>query len=370
MSTIIHKIETPFVETFRTAKVAGMFDISPEKKLTKEWSFDFPIEKINKAWNIGLIVGASGSGKTILSKKIFGEKYYHEGFIWNNEKSFIDSFRSDIKIKDITDVLSHVGFSSPPNWLLPFNKLSNGQKFRAEIARCILEKEELFIFDEFTSVVDRTVAKICCAAISKYIKKTDKQIIALSCHYDILEWLEPDWIFDLSNYTFSTVCLRRPKIQLEIYKCHNSIWRIFKDHHYLSTNIVCSAQCFIGLINDIPVAFSSYIHFQHSKIKNAKREHRTVVLPDFQGVGIGNILSDFVAESCLKKGFNYYSITSHPSMIFSRIKSEKWIMIRSPSFSPSLNKNYTNSNSNVNSCHRLTSTFKYVGVSKSPSLPE
>jgi len=368
MPKLKYKVETPYVETFRSAKVAGMFDISPQKKLIKEWEFDFPIETVKKDWNIGLIVGISGAGKSILAKKIFGEKNYHSGFEWDNSKSFLDSFPESIGIKDITDALSHIGFSSPPSWLLPFEKLSTGQKFRAEMARCLFEYCDLFVFDEFTSVVDRNVAKTGSVAIQKYIRALNRKVVLVSCHYDIMEWLQPDWCFDFSTKSLNTVYLQRPQIRLEIFKCNRSLWKLFKDHHYLSTDISPFAQCFVGLINKVPVAFASYLHFQHPIVKNTKREHRTVVLPDYQGLGFGNILSNFVADYCITKGFKYFSITSHPAMIFSRIKSPNWVMIRKPSMVRDQNKNYKFAE--ANSGGRITASFRYVGASNKPSLPE
>jgi len=59
-----------------------------------------------------------------------------------------------------------------------------------------------FVFDEFTSVVDRDVAQTVCIAINKAVKKTDKKFIAVSCHYDILEWLQPDWVFDTNTMKY------------------------------------------------------------------------------------------------------------------------------------------------------------------------
>lgn len=205
MPNFNYKIETPYIESFRTAKVAGLFDISPQQKLCKEWNINLPIEELNDNWSIGLIVGSSGAGKTILSKKIFGEENYFNGFEWG-ETSFLDAFPKELDINNIVNTLSHVGFSSPPSWLLPFNKLSNGQKFRAEIARILLENKKLTIIDEFTSVIDRNVAKIGCAAIQKQIRKSNKKIIAVSCHYDIIEWLQPDWYYDVgSNQYFGGI---------------------------------------------------------------------------------------------------------------------------------------------------------------------
>ena len=100
----------------------------------------------------------------------------------------------------ITKMFYAVGFGSVPSWLKPYSVLSNGEKMRVDLARALLERD-FIVFDEFTSVVDRNVAQTACIAINKTIKKTNKKFVAISCHYDILDWLEPDWVFDTNTMT-------------------------------------------------------------------------------------------------------------------------------------------------------------------------
>lgn len=57
-----------------------------------------------------------------------------------------------------------------------------------------------------------------------------------------------------------------------------------------------------------------------------KRGHRTVVLPDYQGVGIGSILSNFIAEYYVKQGFRYSSVTSNPAFINHRKNNKNWAL--------------------------------------------
>jgi ABC-type ATPase with predicted acetyltransferase domain len=80
--------------------------------------------------------------------------------------------------------------------LRPFRVLSNGEQFRVTIARALAEQPELLVFDEFTSVVDRNVAKVASAAIAKAVRRRKQKFIAVSCHHDIIEWLQPDWIYE------------------------------------------------------------------------------------------------------------------------------------------------------------------------------
>jgi len=52
--------------------------------------------------------------------------------------------------------LSAVGLNSVPSWCRPYHVLSNGEQFRARMAAMLNSDTS---FDEFTSVVDRTIAK-------------------------------------------------------------------------------------------------------------------------------------------------------------------------------------------------------------------
>lgn len=176
-------------KTFRVAKVMSDFDIKPEHSNEHfEGNIDLPND-----WNIGLIVGGSGTGKTTIINELFKDNIITT-FKWDN-KSVLDNMPADIDVNTIEKMFYSVGFGSVPSWLKSYNVLSNGEKMRVDLARALLEKD-FIVFDEFTSVVDRNVAKTACIAIQKAIKGTNKKFIAVSCHKDIVEWLQPDWVFD------------------------------------------------------------------------------------------------------------------------------------------------------------------------------
>lgn len=177
--------------TFRVSKIEADFDIKPEHS---NEHFEGNIE-IPEKWNIGVIVGGSGTGKTTIAKEIFGDQYITD-FQYSADSVIDDMPKTDID--NITKMFYSVGFGSVPSWLKPYNVLSNGEKMRVDLARAMLERD-FVVFDEFTSVVDRNVAKTACIAINKAIKKTDKKFVAISCHYDILDWLQPDWVFDTNT---------------------------------------------------------------------------------------------------------------------------------------------------------------------------
>jgi ABC-type ATPase with predicted acetyltransferase domain len=190
------KIE--FKETFRNKSIIGKFDLNPQNY---QENFQGKIDLENKNWNIGIIVGNSGTGKTTIAKQLFGENIIKE-YPFKKENSVIDDMPKSKSVEEITQIFNKVGFSSPPSWLKPYEVLSNGEKMRVELAYNLLSDNELTCFDEFTSVVDRNVAKITSTCIQKTIRKLDKKFIAVSCHFDIIDWLEPDWVFDTNSMEF------------------------------------------------------------------------------------------------------------------------------------------------------------------------
>jgi len=191
----IVKKSTP-KETFRVSNVLNMFDLDIEK--VKE-HFKGSIDIEGKDWNVGVIVGGSGTGKSTIANEVFGKHFVEYEY---KAEAVIDDMPKGKSIKEITKAFTSVGFASPPSWLKPYEVLSNGEKMRCDLANCILQEKEIIIFDEFTSVVNREVAKTGSYAISKAVKKLNKKFIAVACHSDIIEWLEPDWIYNTDEQRF------------------------------------------------------------------------------------------------------------------------------------------------------------------------
>jgi len=255
--------------TARVVQLEGIFDMKSSKKSLEQWEGDF---EYPDQWNVGAIVGPSGCGKSTIAQELFFENIVSE-YDWPLHQAIVDGFDKKLSIKEVTNALSSVGFSSPPSWLKPFNVLSNGEKFRANLARALVSDNDIIVIDEFTSVVDRQVAQIGSAALQKAVRRKNKQFVAIACHYDILDWLEPDWVYQphTGEYYTGRYLHCRPKIELEIKRCHHSTWRLFRKHHYLDTSLNTAAICFCAFYNDTPVAFTAVLHFPHPKAKHKAR---------------------------------------------------------------------------------------------------
>lgn len=296
-----------------TAAISSMFDY----EFDGESRFTPPVmPETPDNFGIGLIVGPSGSGKSTLLKG-FGEERRHS---WFHDLSVASHFKD---AEDASERLSAVGLNSIPSWLRPYRVLSTGERFRADLARSLYHDA---VIDEFTSVIDRNVAKACSVALRRYVdKKQLRNIVLASCHYDIIEWLQPDWVFDTSTGQLAgRGAVQRPCIELEVIPASADIWPIFRRHHYLDGGINKSARCWVAVWNGVPIGFASALRFPNGNFSNGWREHRTVILPDYQGLGLGVRLSDAVAKIFVSDGCRYFSKTAHPRLGEYRNASSLW----------------------------------------------
>ena len=271
---------------------------------------------------IVLIAGTSGSGKSTILKSL-GEYTQPKVEFYN---SVIENFSTPERGEEL---LLACGLRSIPTWFRTPNTLSNGEHHRFEMALAL--DQGISTIDEFTSVVDRDTAKSLALSIRRYYDQrgTDEPLYIASCHRDIIDWLDPDWVYDtdLQVLDFRRSLHRlgtRPELTLTIKSTSVDYWSMFSRHHYLDTAISKSAHYYVGLIGNKPIAFHAAIHSTNRDIHSYWRGHRTVVLPEFQGMGIGTAFSDAIAEIYVSRGLRYFSKTAHPSFGEHREKSELW----------------------------------------------
>lgn len=193
--------------SYRAARVKSLFNPERGNEFRLEDNIDVPDQ-----WQIGLIVGPSGTGKTSIGKSFFDKDRLVDIYSgWDNSKPIVDCIAPNDDFNTVTGALANVGLGDVPAWLRPFYALSNGQQFRAGLARIMVDGPNEIVIDEFTSVVDRQIAKIGALAFSKgWRRNKGKKAVLLSCHYDIIEWLQPDWAYDTGTKTFKKKAKSEP----------------------------------------------------------------------------------------------------------------------------------------------------------------
>lgn len=361
MPFVTVKLATPIERSFRVEQVAGMLDVSVTDRLNHECRAELP--GLNEPWQVGAIVGPSGSGKTTLAKAAYGKAIYQPR-PWLRGRAIVDCLgecsasgaTDQFSIKDIARVLTSVGLGSVPTWLKPYSILSTGEQFRANLARAILGVRDsglggrgrepvqqnratplspesptpipLLVFDEFTSSLDRLVAKTTSAALARFIRHPDSRLrfVAVTCHADILPWLAPDWVLDLANPQAPRLTrgsLPPPTIPLRIERVPQALWNRFKRQHYLTSGLAASATCYGAFWeNEHPVAFCAVVAV--FGWKKTKRITRLVTLPEFQGLGIATRLAEAVAELEIARSNRVTITASHPAIVGHCSRSAHW----------------------------------------------
>ena len=158
-------------------------------------------------WNIGLICGESGSGKSTVLTNQFGTPMAP---VYDNTKPVICQF-PQLDPETVCGILESVGLSSVPVWLRKPCNLSVGEKARLDLAWMLANsnKDNLMVIDEFTSTINREVAKSLAFCLQRYVRKHDLKVVISTCHFDMIEFLQPDWIFNLNKRNGDVVELER-----------------------------------------------------------------------------------------------------------------------------------------------------------------
>lgn len=316
--------------TARVRQVCSMFDCPPEQKSARSWTGDIPIE--DRDWRVGLIVGPSGAGKSTLAREMFGEPW---SATWGSS-AVIDEVAPELSVSDISSAFSSVGFNTIPAWLRPYHVLSNGERFRVDMARALLEGGSLVMVDEFTSVVDRQVAQIGAHAVQKYVRRraAGQQFVAVTCHYDVADWLQPDWILEPATMSFTWRSVQpRPRIDVVVKRCAWDTWSLFAPYHYMSAQLHRGARCYAAYVGDRPVCFLAVLPLPISRGRNVGeaivRVSRHVTLPDWQGLGIAFAMCEAVAAAYAARGQRVRHYPAHPSFVrqFQR-RSTQWLQIK------------------------------------------
>ena len=194
--TKLNKKSTPLISKVPCDEYTKMVQNNFDYEFTGEsefYPYELPLNIRDMDFEIMAIVGASGSGKSTLLKE-FNNNYSFACKTYNNTNAIVSNFTTP---EEASFKLSAVGLNSMPVWCRPRDVLSVGEGFRADIA---LNLESYTIFDEFTSTIDRNVAKSTCNGLQKYIRENGlTNMVFCSCHKDHIPYLQPDIVIDLDD---------------------------------------------------------------------------------------------------------------------------------------------------------------------------
>lgn len=161
---------------------------------------------------------------------------------------------------------------------------------------------------------------------------------------------------------------KRPECRVRLYEIASNekskYWKMFARHHYLSHSHNNAARCFVATLNGEIALYTSILPFPHPVVKDTWKGHRTVVLPDYQGIGLSRIIGDFIGDMLQKQGKHYITTTSNPARIATLKRNDKWICTRIGRSSSGSGKIQNKHIKGSTSCERITVSFKYIGNGK------
>jgi GNAT superfamily N-acetyltransferase len=324
------EVSCPVRASFRVAQLAGMFDVPLGERATERFTVDIP-DLERETWRLGLIVGPCGSGKTTIARRLFGPRVYSPGD-WPADRAVVDGV-GDLSVRRIASLFTSVGFGSPTAWVKPYQVQSGGERFRCDLARALAPladeppdttarpsaatPEQLVVFDEFTSAVDRTAARFGARAVGKAFRegRFHGRFVAVSCHSDLVGWLSPEWRH-----------LPPPAVELAVVRVRPRAWDLFRRHHYLTGDLNPASTCWMARWQNEPAALCAVVPMFRRPAY--VRISRLVTLPEFQGVGIGTRLAEAVGRMHAAEGKRVGIATGHPALVAHFRRSPRWRTVR------------------------------------------
>jgi ABC-type ATPase with predicted acetyltransferase domain len=168
---------------------------------------------------IALICGPSGAGKTtllsLLQRKLIDAGYRPTGLsgrLWarplldvsvlqplGNEKPLIDAL-SGSSFDESMYALNVSGLAEAHLYLKRFGELSNGQRYRAMMAKLIASNADVWIADEFCATLDPVTASIVARNLRRCAKRLRLTVLLAAASWaDFIHELRPDTVIHLRS---------------------------------------------------------------------------------------------------------------------------------------------------------------------------
>lgn len=330
MQTCHVTLSSPVATGYRCQRAADSLDIDAAKKAVHELRVEVDLET---PWALGMIVGASGSGKTTAARVLFPAVDF-ERQILEPSTPVIEQFPAAWTYDQCAQALMAIGLSQVPCWIRPAHTLSNGQRARAEAAlQLARDGDGPVVIDEWTSVVDRTVGKAMSHCAQKHARRSGRPLVLLSCHYDVIDWINPDWLIDCNTQTFHDrrslwrSHQRAERLRFDVREVPRSTWRAFSRYHYLSDQLPGGSIFTYGLFHGADqIGFQCLANYTPTRPGQIPIYHsnRTVIHPDYVGLGLGMSLINLTCEEVRRKGMRVQAKFSSTPVYRAMIKDPAW----------------------------------------------
>ena len=183
--------------TSRVAEISEIFGIGINEAIEHTILDDYDVKE---DFEVCYITGCSGSGKSSLLRAL-KEQYGYDDLglqqAMNEDKAIIDLIGSDTK--EAIGLLSICGLAEAKLFVKRPFELSDGQKYRFQLAWLLDQKRNMIMIDEFTSFLDRTTASVVAFNIQKICRRNNIKLIVATAHNDLEDFLKPDVKIDFKT---------------------------------------------------------------------------------------------------------------------------------------------------------------------------
>jgi len=190
--TIAYDVRPP-EGTERTRRVHEMFGLGEVPRHVVVFE-DFQIDP--EPGQVILVTGASGTGKSSLVRHLaqhLDDVVDLATVTYPTGRALVDAL--DCPLDEALKHLSHAGLAEAFLLLRSFDQLSDGQRYRARLAKGIASKPAWLVADEFCANLDRTLARVIAYNVRRVADRTGIGFLLATTHTDFVDDLQPDvWV--------------------------------------------------------------------------------------------------------------------------------------------------------------------------------
>jgi len=156
---------------------------------------------------ITLITGPSGSGKSLMLAEIarqFPTSRWVNNTPFPLDVSVLDAIAPTRPVYEALGTLTACGLGEPMLWIRRFNQLSDGEQYRARLARALSLHQQQgnkapLLCDEFGSILHRRIAKAMAFNLRKLVTREGISLVVAISADDLERDLQPDQVIRLGR---------------------------------------------------------------------------------------------------------------------------------------------------------------------------